>query len=346
MKHTASPALASDTTASVHPLVLEAIARENGTRRSYGNDEVSERTHNKLEQMFNRSAHVLFVPSGTGANVLSVGTLLQRTDSLLIARTGHMHVDECATVEANLGNRLVPIHTPDGKLTPDLLSTALGDSTMLNRPKPTVVSVTQPTELGTVYTNADLQDISGWCHEHGCALHIDGARFANALAHLGVTPVDMLVGVDVSAISLGFTKNGGLNGDVVLLPDSRRVTHDAARVSRLQLQLMQLPAKAWAIAASVEALLEDNLWINLAETANQRAQEIRAVLYAGARNQIGTMLPVETNGVFFTASPKLAEAIRDSYDCYSWRTDDELRLMAAHDTRPEVIQHLGTIVRA
>lgn len=346
MKHAASPALASDTTASVHPLVLEAIARENGTRRSYGNDEVSERTRKKLEQLFNRFAHVLFVPSGTGANVLSVGTLLQRTDSLLIARTGHMHVDECATVEANLGNRLVAIATPDGKLTPELLDLGIGDPTMLNRPKPSVVSVTQPTELGTVYTNTELRAISAWCEDHGCALHVDGARFANALAHLGTTPELMLEGVDVSALSLGFTKNGGLNGDVVMLPGHGRTAHDEERIKRTQLQLMQLPAKAWAIAAAVEALLEDNLWLDLAETANQRARELRAVLYAGARNQIGEVLPVETNGVFFTASPKLAAAIRSHYDCYSWRTEGELRLMTAHDTRAETIQHLGSIVRA
>lgn len=327
---------ASDTTAPAHPKVLETLSSAIACYPSYGNDEISERVRAFMKHLFERDCQTLFLPSGTGSNTLALGCLLDRHHSALIADTGHMLVDEHMTVASNLGNQLIPVPSLDGKVTRKALSKVVLKPD-LQRPLPGLLSISQPTEYGVVYSPQELQDISVWCRANGIKLHIDGARLANAIAHLKMSPDDLFRDVAMDALSFGFSKNGGLIGDALVIFGDSCATEEARnRNTRLQLQFMQLPAKSWAIALSIEALLKDDVWLENALNANRMAHDLgEAIQERGI-----VSVPVETNAVFFKIKPNNLERFRNRYQCYNWHGDNEARLMTSWRTTEEDVTQL------
>lgn len=283
---------ASDNNAGAHPKVLDAILRANeGHARAYGEDDLTRRVTARIEALFDRPAEAFLVFNGTGANVLGLSTLAGPHDAILCAEGAHIATDEANAPERFLGGtKLVPVPTPDGKLTPELLALHVRGVGVFHHAQPRVVSVTQASELGTVYTRAELAALRSFCDANGLLLHMDGARVANAAAALGGSIRDATHGVDV--LSLGGTKNGAMGAEAVVFfrPELAR---DLLWTRK---QAMQLASKMRFLAAQFDALLTDDLWLANARHANAMA----ALLSREASKVPGVRVaqPTEANEVF------------------------------------------------
>ncbi|WP_433203715.1 threonine aldolase family protein [Dactylosporangium sp. CS-047395] len=288
--------LISDNTAGVHPDVLAAIAEANaGHVPSYGLDPVTAWAEALFREHFGERAATVLAVTGTAANVIALAALVRPYETVLAAATAHIVSDECAAPERFLGGRLTTVPTPDGKLTPEQVAAfaAFGDPP--HSPLPRAVSVAQPTELGTLYSVAEIRALADAAHAHGLRLHVDGARLANAAAALGTGLAEAAGDADV--ISFGGTKNGALAADAVVFLDP-----DLAGPRKLlQKQAMQLLSKGRFTAAQFVALLDGDLWRTNAAHANAMANRIAGAIEAvpGA----GIALPVQTNAVFATLPP-------------------------------------------
>lgn len=327
---TRSTTFVSDTSSTVSPEVLIAITKANARMPPYGSDRITEAAANAIMNECEKQALSLFVPTGTGANLVALASLADIDASIIVPMFSHVAVDEMMVVEGGLGVRVVPIPSPNGKVTVETLNEHVDFSGMLNRPRPGVLSIAQPTEYGTVYSVRELEALSRWCIEHDMRLHIDGSRLANALASLGVPLREMIANVNVSALSLGMTKNGGLFGDCVVLfgPDT---PENEERCRRLQARFAQLPAKTWFIGASVLALLDEGLWIRQAEQANAMASRIAEAV----RDRFGEKAitqEVETNVVFWKPPADVLQRLREHFVLYRWHAEGEIRTMTSFDT--------------
>lgn len=342
-----SPLFASDTCASVDPHVLASLATNNAARDSYGSDTISERVRKKLAELLGCTTKpfIAFVPTGTGANMLALATGLNRVECVYVAKTGHINADECQTTEAVLGNRVIPIGTGDGKLTPILLDRHVDRSGMLNRALPGIVSISQPTEYHTVYTLPELARLSDWCNAHGMRLHIDGARLGNALASLNIAPREMFKAVNAHSLSFGLTKNGGLFGEAVVVFGGAEDADELASFQRMQSQYAQLPAKTWAIAAGMEALLHGGRWLDLALHANEKAFALSSLLRQACGPEFLLTQPVQTNAVFWRPPQRIVRSVLEQYAMYPWHAAGEYRLVTSHDTADEHLASFAHLVR-
>ena len=273
--NTATPArsFGSDNHSGVHPEVLAAITAANrGDAPAYGADAVTARAVAAVRAHFGEHAEVAFVFNGTGANLVGLGLALRPWQHVVCASSAHVAVDECGAPERLLGVKLVTIDTPAGKLTPELVRasvTGVGDE---HRTQPGVVSITQATEYGTVYTPAEIEALAGTAHDLGMLLHLDGARLANAAASLGVELRATSTDCGVDVLSFGGTKNGLLAAEavVVLRPEL------AGGLPYARKQLGQLGSKGRYLGAQFEALLEGDLWLRNATSANAMARRLAA----------------------------------------------------------------------
>ena len=319
---------ASDNWAGVHPEVMAAIAAANGDHTpAYGEDPVTEEAIGHFRRHFGPDADVFLAFNGTGANVIGLQALLRPFEAVLCAETAHINVDECGAPERFLGSKLVPVSTPDGKLTPELVEAAAVGTGDEHHVQPRVVSITQATEVGTCYSVAEVGALAEWAHARGLWLHLDGARLSNACAALGVGlgAFGSAAGVDV--LSFGGTKNGAMGAEAVVsyLPP------DAIGLRYIRKQSMQLASKMRFIAAQFTALLADDLWLRNASHANAMARR----LAEGVANVAGVTLayPVEANGVFAALPPVVAGALQDEFPFYVWdESTGVVRLMASFDT--------------
>lgn len=296
----AAPArhFASDNAAGIHPEVLAAIGAANVEHAvAYGDDRHTAEATALLRAEFGGDAEVLLTFGGTGANVVGLGAMLAPWEAVLCAASSHIYVDECGAPERFLGCKLIPLATPDGKLRPDQLRAALGTPAtvpQVHHVVPRVVSISQSTELGTVYRPDELRALTAVAREHRLLLHMDGARLANAAAALDLPLRALTADVGVDVLSFGGTKNGAMGAEAVVLFD--RARGEAARFG--QKQAMQLPSKQRFLAAQFIALLTDGLWRRNAGHANRMARR----LAEGAARVPGVRIaqPVEANAVFAT----------------------------------------------
>ncbi len=302
----------SDNHSGVHPEVLAAIAEANvGHAHAYGDDPWTARAIRALRSQVGDEAQVAFVFNGTGANVVGLGAICRPWESVVCAESAHIMTDECAAPEHIANVKLIPVATPDGKLTPELVAPALTGFGFEHHAQPKVISVSNVTELGTVYSARELRALADLAHSKGMLLHVDGARIANAAVG-GGAPLSALgsdAGVDV--LSLGGTKNGMLAGEaVVLFGDAR--TDDLAYVRK---QSGQLASKMRFISAQFVAMYEGDLWRRAASSANLMAR--RLAEGAQARG-IEIAFPVQANEVFALLPDDAIPELQERFHFYAW----------------------------
>ncbi len=266
----------SDNIAGASPEVVAALAACNsGTARPYGNDDATARARARLADAFERPVELLLVPTGTAANALALAALVPPWGGVVCHREAHIDTDECGAPEFYThGAKLMPQDGPDAKLDAATVRTALAGVADVHVVRPACVSITQITETGAVYTPAEVAEIGAACAEAGVPLHMDGARFANAVAALGCAPADITWRAGVRALSFGTIKNGTINADAVLLFDPAPAWEAALRHKRAGL----LASKMRFVAAQMEAYLEGDLWLANARHANAMAARLEAGL--------------------------------------------------------------------
>ena len=331
---------ASDNNAGVHPEVIEAIARANqGHVVAYGDDAYTRSALAKFEEHFGGGIEVFFTFNGTGANVLSLQALNRPYHAVLCSEYAHIYTDECGAPEKHTGCKLIPLPNEDGKITVDGVRHAyhgIGDQ---HHVQARVISITQSTEMGTVYQPEEIQALADFAHEHNMFLHVDGARIANAAAALGQTLRQATRDLGVDVLSFGGTKNGILGGEAVVFFDPAL----SADFLYLRKQGMQLASKMRFIAVQFEALLTGDLWRRSAEHANRMAR----LLEAEVRKipQVRVVWKVEANGVFAQIPRPAIEKIKQRYFFYPWIEEQCIvRWMCSFDTSEEDIMDFAKCV--
>ena len=332
---------ASDNYAGVHPSVLTAIGTANGGHvRSYGADPYTDALRAKVKELFGSDAEVYPVLTGTGANIVALQALAARHESVICAKSAHIHVDEGGAPE-RLGLKLLTVETPDGKLTPELINVegwGWGDQ---HRGQPGVVTITQSTELGTVYSPAEIKAVVDHAHGLGMRVHLDGARLANAAAALGVSVKSFTTDVGVDTVSLGATKIGALAAEAVVVLNP---TYNTS-LQYLRKGTAQLASKMRFVSSQLLALLEDDLWIELGRHANTMA----ARLASGVADIPGVRLayPSLANAVFAEINPDLAPGLAEELGFYVWDGPTGLvRWMTSWDTTENDIEHFLAALRS
>jgi threonine aldolase len=319
---------ASDNYAGAHPEVIAAIGAANGGHQvAYGEDVYTARLQEVMRAHFGEQVEAFPVFNGTGANVLSLESILPRWGAVVCTGNAHIHTDENAAPERIAGLKLLTVPVPNGKLTPELIDTEAWGWGDEHRAQPLAVSITQSTELGTAYTPAEVRAIADHVHERGMKLHMDGARLSNAAASLGVPFREFTTDAGVDILSFGGTKNGLLFGEavVVLNPD---VSEGLIYLRKMN---MQLASKMRFVSAQLIALLEGDLWLRSASHANAMAQRLRTAV----EGIDGVTLTQQTqaNAVFAILPAGVADRLRESFRFYDWDpATREVRWMCAFDT--------------
>ena len=297
---------ASDNNTGVHPAVMEAInAANEGDVIAYGDDPFTERAVEVFRKHFGADSEPFIVMNGTGANVTALAAITRPFEAVICTDCAHINVDECGAPERVAGCKLLPVTAPDGKLTPAAIASCLSGRGDEHNAQPRVVSLTQATETGTVYSQKEVQALAETAHANGMLVHMDGARICNAAAALGTSLREITRDAGVDVLSLGGTKNGLMCGEAVVFFD--RSLAENYRYYRKQ--ATQLPSKMRFFAAQFTALLEGELWLENAGHANRMA----ALLAESIRDIPGVSIvqPVESNAVFATipkdAIPELME---------------------------------------
>jgi threonine aldolase len=316
----------SDNHAGAHPDVMRAIVEANaGDAVAYGADPWTERAVGELKRLTGAEGEVYLVLNGSGANVLGLGLLLERHEAVICGETAHINTDECGASEQILGTKLLTVPAPGGKLTPDLIARRLSGRGDEHFAQPGVVAVTQSTELGTCYSLAELRAIKEFCAANQLRVFLDGARLANAAAHLGCSVAEIASCADV--LSFGGTKNGamGVEAVVVMRPA------DAVNAPYLRKQHMQLSSKMRFLAAQVNALLTDGLWLRNAAHANAMATRLAAGL--AEIPGVEVVYPVEADAVFARLDPDHVVALQRDWTFHLWdESTSTVRWMTAFDT--------------
>ncbi len=331
---------ASDNNAGIHPAVLKAIAAANtGRAVGYGDDKHTKAAAAKFRRAFGPGAEALFVNNGTGANVVCLSALTKSFNSIFCSDVAHIFLDECNAVEKATGCKLIGLPAPDGKIRPEQIAPYLAANTGdVHRAQPKVISITQPTELGTVYAAAELKALADFAHSNGMYLHIDGARLSNAAAALGKSLRAAAAGAD--AISFGGTKNGLMIGEAAIFFDKTF----AADAQFIRKQNLHLTSKMRFIAAQFDALLTDNLWLENARHANAMAA-LLAREVAKIPN-VRITQKVETNAVFASVPAAAIPKIRKQFYFYVWdATESVVRWMTAFDTTEADVRHFAAAVK-
>ncbi|WP_448062778.1 threonine aldolase family protein [Cellulomonas hominis] len=334
--------LASDNYAGVHPEILQALAAANGGHQSgYGADVYTAHLQEVLAGHFGPGTAAFPVFNGTGANVLSLQAMLPRWGAVVCAETAHINTDENAAPERVAALKLLTVPTPDGKLTPALVDRQAWGWGDEHRAQPGVVSITQTTELGTLYTPEEIRALADHAHGLGMKLHLDGSRLVNAAAALDVPLRALTTDVGVDVVSLGGTKNGALFGEAVVVLDPAAVDG----LGYLRKLDMQLASKMRFVSAQLIALFEGDLWLRSARHSNRMA----ARLSAGVAQVEGVRVtqPTQANAVFAALPAGVADVLRQERRFYDWDlATGEVRWMCAFDTTEDDVDSFVAAVRA
>jgi threonine aldolase len=317
----------SDNHAGTHPDVMRAVVEANtGDAVAYGADPWTERAIGELKRLTGAEGEVYLVLNGSGANVLGLGLLLGRHEAVICAETAHINTDECGGAERILGTKLLTVPAPGGKLTPDLIARRLSGRGDEHFAQPGVVAVTQSTELGTCYSLAELRAIKEFCAANQLRVFLDGARLANAAAHLGCSVAEIASCADV--LSFGGTKNGAMGVEAVIVMRSA----DAVNAPYLRKQHMQLSSKMRFLAAQFNALLTDGLWLRNAAHANAMATRLADGL--AEIPGVEVVYPVQADAVFARLDSGHVAALQRDWTFYLWdETTSTVRWMTAFDTQ-------------
>jgi threonine aldolase len=330
----------SDNEAGVHPKILEAVVSANrGHTSCYGKDPYTESAIKKFKEHFGPDIEVFFVFNGTAANCLSLRALAESFQAVICAEAAHIYVDECAAPEKFTGCKLIPIPAPEGKLTVEAVSKAYRGIGEQHHVQPHVISITQATEVGTVYKPREIRDLARFAHECGMFLHVDGARIANATVSLGLSLREATRELGVDVLSFGGTKNGAMGAEAVVFFDRKL----AENFLYLRKQGMQLASKMRFIATQFEALFTDDLWRKNAEHSNRMAELLAREISRIKRVKI--VYPVESNGVFAEIPRAAIAKLQKRYFFYVWNQEQSLvRWMCSFDTTEEDVKSFARFV--
>ena len=328
----------SDNAAAAHPKVIEAIERSNRLDAPYDGDEWSSRLDGAFSDLFETEVRALWVSTGTAANCLALAALCPPYRGILCHKDAHIEVDEAGAPGFFTGGaKLMLLDGPGAKITPDTVAAAcdrIRDD--VHQVQPAAISITNATECGLAYRAGEVAAIGELARSRGLSLHMDGARFANAVATTGESPADLTWRAGVDALSFGFIKNGGLNAEALILFRTELADEVAVRRKRAG----HLSSKGRMLAAQILALLEDDLWLDNGRAANAAAQ----ALAKAAPDRL--VHAVEANEVFLRASPEEAAALRsDGFDFYDWGPG-EIRLVTSWDQQGEAVDKLAAAIRA
>lgn len=333
---------ASDNTSGVHPQILAAmIAANHGRVPAYGDDSYTERAAALFREHFGEDVEVFFVFGGTGANVLGLASLLQPFQAVICAETAHINVDECGAPERFSGCKLLDAPTSDGKLAGEAIRPLLARRGDPHHVQPKAISISQTTELGTLYTAEEIRALAEFAHREGLFLHVDGARICNAAAALNLPFVEFTKNAGVDVLSFGGAKNGMMYGEAVIFFN----TAPAREFPFIRKQGMQLASKMRYIAAQFLALLSNDLWLKNARRANQMAG-----LLAEAVSQIPQIQltqPVQANAVFAILPKEIIPRLQERYFFYVWNEQTgEVRWMTSFDTTEEEVRDFAAFLKS
>lgn len=331
---------ASDNYAGIHPAVLAAIEEVNhGHQVAYGEDSETERFQAVVRELFGPNAEGFPVFNGTGANVIALQAATQRWEAVICVESAHINVDEGGAPEKMAGLKLWTVPSPDGKLTVELAKSQLFDIGVVHRAQPSVISITQTTEMGTLYQPEEIKALADLAHEHGLLLHLDGARLSNAAAALGLSFADFTTKVGVDLVSLGGTKIGALAAEAVIVTDTstERGKALAEAMPFLRKTSMQLASKMRFISCQLNALFQDGAVVAISNATHANAMASR--LYDGitqlAKSHPEISMPnrAEANAVFPILPAEITEKLQQDYRFYVWnQATGQVRLMCAFDT--------------
>jgi threonine aldolase len=335
--------LASDNWAPVHPSIMESIVEANESYApSYGGDLWTKDAEKLIQEVFQNSCKVFIVPSGTGSNIFGLKLSCRRYESIICTDIAHIQYQESGATESITGCKLLTVPHVEGKVTPNALLKKLGNERAFGKhsTSPRVLSITQPTEIGTVYTIDELSALSKTCKEENLLFHIDGSRFYNAAVALQVPLHEIREAAHVDILSLGGTKNG-LMGVEALLIFNQTLQEGS---DHLHKQTLQLLSKMRYLSAQYIPFFKKSLWRDLAVQANQRAKEIAAIIKATPH--LSLSYPVETNQIFFTTPPSWIPLIQEEIFCYPWDQEkNEIRLISSWCTSEEDVRDLELIFK-
>lgn len=338
---------ASDNTAGVAPEIMAALQRANeGFALGYGNDDWTRRVEKKFAELFKRDVAVFMVPTGTAANALALAHVTPPWGAVLCHEDAHIAVDECGAPEFFGGGiKLVTLPGANGKLDAAAVKVKLGNKAQWGPPHhvtPAALSISQASESGTIYRPLEIRELADAAHAHGVALHMDGARFGNALVRMNVSPDEATWKAGVDVLSFGATKGGAMGAEAVIFFDPKRAEHMAARRKRGA----QLPSKHRFIAAQMEAYLDDGLWLRLCRHANDMADRLSAGL---TKAGFAPNWPVEANEVFAALPVALCDRVQAAGAVfYRWNADASgnvvVRLVASFATTAEEVDRFVALL--
>jgi threonine aldolase len=329
----------SDNAAAVSPDVLAAIAAADRVDTAYDGDALSRRLSDAFSDLFERDVAALWVATGTAANCLALAEFCPPYRGVICHREAHIQADECGAPEFfTAGSKLMLADGVGAKLNPAGVEAVLaGVRADVHQVQPAMLSITNATEYGLVYTPDETAALGDLCRDRGLALHVDGARFANAAARLGCAPADLTWRAGVDVLSFGFVKNGGMSAEALVFFDPARAAASHFRRKRAG----HLLSKGRYMAAQILAMLGDDLWLRNARSANAAAARLAAA--AGPDRLI---VPVEANELFIRVSAAEAQALRDQgFDFYDWGAG-AARLVTSWDSDPAHVEALAAALRA
>jgi threonine aldolase len=332
---------ASDNNAPVHKDVIKAIIEANeGDVIAYGDDIFTSDAERKFRHHFQSDVKVFFVFNGTGANVSAISHLTSSFHGIIAAESAHLNNDECGAPEKFSGCKILPVSTPDGKITVEMLGKFLHSKGFEHHSQPKVISISQPTELGTLYRPEEILKLAHFADEHDMLLHVDGARIANAVAALNVSLADIITYTGVDVISFGGTKNGMMYGEAVVFI-SNILASDFQYVRK---QSMQLASKMRYISAQFNAMFYDDLWLKNARHANKMAKLLELKLRDIPQIKITQL--VETNAIFAIIPPEIIEPLQEEYFFYVWNEEkNEVRWMTHYNTTAEDVDNFVLVLK-
>lgn len=331
---------ASDNNSGVHPEILQAMIDANsGHAIAYGNDYYTKSAIEKFKVLLGNNIDVYFVFNGTGANVVGLNTITNTYNSIICAETAHINVDECGAPEKNTGCKIIPVPTNNGKITINLIKQHIKGFGFEHHSQPKIISITQATELGTVYTPDEIKELTSFAHKHNMLVHVDGARICNAAVSLNLDLKNITTDVGIDILSFGGTKNGMMYGEAVIFFNKNLSNN----VKYIRKQSMQLTSKMRYISAQFEALLSNNIWLKNAKHANKMAKLLSDKIKDIHR--ITITQKVETNGIFAIIPEKYIPIIQKEYFFYVWDEDkSEVRWMTSYDTTEQDINNFSAFL--
>jgi threonine aldolase len=339
---------ASDNTAGVAPEIMAALTRANqGFALGYGNDDWTRRVEKKFSELFKRDVALFLVPTGTAANALALAHVTPPWGAVLCHQDAHIAVDECGAPEFFGGGiKLVTLPGANGKLESAAIKPLLGNKSQWGPPHhvtPAALSISQASEAGTIYRPQEIRDLADAAHDHGLAVHMDGARFGNALVRMNVSADEATWRAGVDVLSFGATKGGAMGAEAVIFFDPKRAEHMSARRKRGA----QLASKHRFIAAQMEAYLDDDLWLRLCRHANDLVDRL-----SGGLSKAGftPKWPVEANEVFVALPVALCDRLQAAGAVfYRWDADASgdvvVRLVTSFATSAEEVDRFVELAR-